>query len=228
MKRFAILVVPVLAACLIQAACENEEGGGGAAPVVEQIDGYKPNLPPIPKIPRPNVPETYNDGSYSVYGLRKNMVKTIDTEVTVTAFISSKYEKPVCPEGKTCHTLMPHLFLADDPNEAIEKRTLKLVGYAQSFKEMEDQENVDKGEELEVELAEDQFLKEVVWDWRKGNKYKIAGFFTREAGSGFKATDGLLEYMSMNCLDCTEEDWEAEKKKRDEKKKAEEAKAKEG
>ena len=228
MKWFTILVVPVLAACLILSACDDEEGGGAVQ--VEQIDGYKANLPPIPKIPRPNVPETYDDGSYSVYGLRKNLVKTMDTEITVTAFISSKYEKPVCPEGKTCHTLMPHLFLADDPAEAIEKRTLKMVGYAQSFKEMEDQELLDKGEEREVELAEDQFLKEVIWDWRKGNKYKVTGFFTREAGSGFKATDGLLEYISRKCIDCEELDWEVEKKKRDEKKKEEEekAKAKEG
>ena len=228
MKWFTMLVVSALAACLFLIACEDEEGGGAVQ--VEQINGYKANLPPIPKIPRPNVPETYGDGSYSVYGLRKNMVKTMDTEVAVTAFISSKYEKPVCPEGKTCHTLMPHLFLADDPNEAIEKRTLKMVGYAQSFKELEDQELMDKGEEREVELAEGQFLKETVWDWRKGHKYKITGFFTRESGSGFKATDGLLEYMERKCLDCEEEEWEVEKKKRDEKKKEEEekAKAKEG
>ena len=75
MKWFTILVVPMLAACLILSACEEEEGGGAVQ--VEQIDGYKANLPPIPKIPRPNVPETFSDGSWSVYGLRKNLVKTI-------------------------------------------------------------------------------------------------------------------------------------------------------
>jgi len=226
MKWFTIVMVPVLAACLVLSACEDDDSGGPVQ--VQEINGYQANLPPVPSIPKPNVPETYSDGSYSVYGLRKNLVKTMDTEVVVTAFISSKYEKPVCAEGKTCHTLMPHLFLADDPNESIEKRTLKMVGYAQSFKEMEDQELLDKGEEREVELSEGQFLKEVVWDWRQGNKYKITGFFTRESGSGFKATDGLLEYMEHKCLDCSEEEWQVEKKKRDEKKAAEAEKAAEG
>jgi hypothetical protein len=226
MKWFTLLWVPALAACFVLAGCEDEEGGGGPV-VVEQVDGYKPNLPPVPKIPKPNVPETYSDGSYSVYGLRKNMVKTIDTQVMVTAFIVSKYEKPVCPEDKTCHTLMPHLFLGDDPAELIEKRTLKLVGYAQNFKEMEEQELVDKGEEKAVELEEDQFLKEVTWDWRKGNKYKITGFFSRESGAGFKATDGLLEFEMRQCLDCTVEKWEEEKKERDEKEAAEKEKEQE-
>jgi hypothetical protein len=223
MKWLALLWVPVIAVCLVAVACNDEEGGGPM--VIEQVDGYKANLPPVPKIPKPNVPETYGDGSYSVYGLRKNMVKTIDTPVVVTAHVASKYEKPVCPEGKTCHTLMPHLFLADDPNEQIEKRTLKLVGYAQNFKEMEEQELVDKGEEKAVELEEDQFLKEVVWDWRKGNKYKINGFFSRESGAGFKATDGLLDFETRKCLDCDVEKWEEEKKERDAK--AAEDKAKE-
>ena len=49
------------------------------------------------------------------------------------------------------------------------------------------------------------------------------------AGPGFKATDGLLEYMERKCLDCEVEKWEIEKKEREEKeaeKKAKEEAAK--
>lgn len=207
MKRFSLLVLVALACSLVLASCTEEEEG--TAVVVEKVDGYKPDLPPVPKIPQPDVPETYSDSSYSVYGLRKNVTKTMNTPVTVTAYIAKIYQKPECPEGITCHTLMPHLFLADDPNESLEKRYLRLVGYAQSFKEMEDEkENDEAGKDKE--LPEGVFLPPVVWDWRQGHKYKITGTFTRQAGSGFMDTDGLIEYGKHECLDCpTEEEEEA-------------------
>lgn len=214
MKRIAVIVVCflALAACFALAGCD--EGAAGSKVVVERVDGYKPNLPPIPSIPKPNVPETYDDGSYSVYGLRKKIGNTINNQVTVTAFIAKMYEKPVCPEGKTCHTLMPHLFLADDKDEEMARRHLRLVGYARSFKEMEDEkEAFEKGEEAK-ELPEGVYLPPVVWDWRPGHKYKITGMFTRQSGEGFMDTDGLLDYQEHECLDCPVEEEEEEGKKK--------------
>ncbi|MFO8071240.1 MAG: hypothetical protein R6V85_05120 [Polyangia bacterium] len=210
MKWISICAIALVCAfSLLFAGCGEEEDEEGAAPVVEKVEGYKPNLPVVPNIPKPDVPETYSDGSYSVYGLRKNMNETMDEAVTVTAYVADIYEKPQCPEGKTCHTLMPHLFLADKKDEILEKRYLKLVGYAQSFKEMEDEKaNDEKGKEQD--LPEGVYLAPVVWDWREGHKYKITGRFTRESGSGFKASDGLLEYGEHECLDCPEEDEEDE------------------
>jgi hypothetical protein len=67
--------------------------------VVEQVNAYKPALPQVPSIPKPTAPETYSDGTYSVYGLRKNIVKTIETQVTLTAYIAEVYQKPVCGIG---------------------------------------------------------------------------------------------------------------------------------
>jgi hypothetical protein len=211
MKRISIFLLVALACAAVIGGC-GEEAGAGAGIVVEKVDGYKPDLPPVPKIPKPDVPETYSDSSYSVYGLRKSVTKTMDSPVTVTAYIARLYEKPVCPEGITCHTLMPHLFLADDANESLEKRYLRLVGYAQSFKEMEtEKENDEAGKEKE--LPEGVFLPPVIWDWRLGHKYKISGTFTRQSGSGFMDTDGLLEYEKHECLDCpTPEEDEAAKK----------------
>ena len=78
----------------------------------------------------------------------------MDQLVTVTAFIAKTYKKPECAEGITCHTLMPHLFLADEAGEQLQKRHLRLVGYAQSFKEMEtEQYNQEMGKEVELPEA---------------------------------------------------------------------------
>jgi hypothetical protein len=203
-------LVGVLAVFLAVAICGCDEEAVQKVKV-EEVEAYTPNLPAVPSIPKPSVAETFSDGSYSVYGLRKNVRKTMDTQVTVTAYIAKIYEKPQCPEGKTCHTLMPHLFLADERDEKLEKRQLRLVGYAQSFKDMEEEREADEKGEEEEEMPEGVYLPPVVWDWRLGHKYKITGHFSRQSGSGFMATDGLLEYESHECLDCPVEEEEEKK-----------------
>ena len=210
MKRIVFFCLMGLVCVVFLFACEEEEGK--SLVVVEQIDGYQADLPPVPKISIPDVPETYSDGSYSVFGVRRNVSKTMDTPVTVTAYIANIYQKPVCPEGITCHTLMPHLFLADDPNESLHRRYLRLVGYAQNFKEMEDEQANDEAGK-ERELPEGVYLPPVIWDWRQGHKYKITGSFSRQSGAGFMDTDGLMEYDKHECLDCPTEDEEEEEEK---------------
>ena len=209
MKQIALVCVFAMACSLVLAGCPEE--AVQRTVVVEEVQAYKPNLPSVPKIPKPSVGETHSDGTSSVYGLRKGIEKFIETQMTVTAYIAEIYQKPVCAEGKTCHTLMPHLFLADEKDEKLKKRHLRLVGYAQSFKEMEDEQAVAEGEEKEEELPEGVYLPPVVWDWRLGHKYKVTGRFTRQSGAGFMETDGLLEYGSHECLDCPAEDEEEAK-----------------
>jgi hypothetical protein len=198
MTKLALLSAVAIAMFCI--GC-SEEDVNARGVMMEKVDAYKPNLPPVPTIPKPSAPETYPDGSYSVYGLRKQIVKTVETQVTITAYIAQIYQKPVCEEGKACFTLMPHLFLADEKGETIEKRLLRVVGYAKSFKEMEDQKEKD-GKGIKDELPEGVYLPPVIWDWREGHKYKITGRFTRQSGEGFMATDGLIEYEKHECLDC--------------------------
>ena len=203
MKRILMVSAIVMATGLVL-GCKQDDGSKKL--VVEQVDSYKPNLPSVPSIPKPSVPETYPDGSYSVYGLRKQIVKTIETQVTVTAYIAKVYQKPECEEGKTCHVLMPHLFLADESNESLDRRLLRLVGYAKSFKEMEDQQEKDEKGIKDEPLPDGVYLPPVIWDWREGHKYKITGRFTRQSGEGFMATDGLMEYSKHECLDCPVEE----------------------
>ena len=203
MKRIVMVSAIVMATGLVLGC---NKGDDQKKLVVEQVDSYKPSLPAVPSIPKPSVPETYPDGSYSVFGLRKQIVKTIETQVTVTAYVAEVYKKPECEEGKACHVVMPHLFLADEKGETLERRRLRLVGYAKSFKEMEDQQEKDKKGVKDEPLPDGVYLPPVVWDWREGYKYKITGRFTRQSGEGFMATDGLLEYSERECLDCPVED----------------------
>ncbi len=208
MKQIALFCVSAIALGFVLTGCPDE--GAQTGIVVEEVQGYKPNLPPVPSIPKPSVAESHSDGTLSVYGLRKGIEKLVDTQVSVTAYIVEVYTKPECPEGKTCHTLMPHLFLADEKGETLPKRRLRLVGYAQSFKEMEEQQEIDETGR-EKELPEGVFLPPVVWDWRVGHKYKLTGQFGRQSGAGFMDTNGLMEYGSHECLDCPVEEEEEAK-----------------
>jgi hypothetical protein len=209
MKRITVLYFLLLSVALLSTSCDKKTE---KSVVVTKVQGYKPNLPPVPQIPPPSAPETYPDGSYSVYGVRKNVSKTINTPVEITAYIVKIYQKPECPEGQTCYTMMPHLYLADDPKETLAKREIRLVGYAQSFKEMEDQKEMDESGKKE-ELPEGVVLPPVIWDWRLGHKYKIKAVFTRRSSAGFMDRDGLLEYNDHQCLDCPAEDEDSKKKK---------------
>ena len=197
MKR---IVFVCLVCCAVFTGCSEEQLQGEKL-VVEEVQGYKPNLPAVPTIPAPSVPEMHADGTYSVYGLRKNIRNAIDTKASVTAYIVRIYEKPECPKGKPCHTLMPHLFLADEKEEQLDKRLLKLVGYAESFEDMENEKKAARRGRATSRI-DDTETTPIVWDWRLGNRYKITGEFTRQSGSGFMETDGLIVYESHACLDC--------------------------
>jgi hypothetical protein len=198
MKRMSACVVVALVACLVFDGCKKEAKGPKVE--VEKIETYKANLPPVPKIPVPNVPMTYGDSSYSVYGARKSREKALDTTITVTGYLARVYEKPVCAEGAPCRIEMPHVFLADDPKETLDKRLMRVVGFAQSFQEMEDARAIAANPEKVHEVGE--FLVPIEWDWQLGHKYKITGRFTQQSAVGFMDPDGLLDYQGRECLDC--------------------------
>jgi hypothetical protein len=206
--KWAVFVLLLVVCALGSSGCNVVENAPGVKKlVVEEVGAYKPDLPAIPIIPKPAVAETFSDGSYSVYGLRKKIRNTVETKVTVTAYIAKIYEKPDCQEGQPCHVLMPHLFLADEQDEDMDRRLLRLVGYAQSFREMEEAEAASKKRPKKQPETEDGEvpLPKIVWDWKTGHKYRVSGLFTRRSASGFMDTDGMIEFESYECLDCVAE-----------------------
>jgi hypothetical protein len=198
MKRMSACVAVALAACLVMSGCEKKAKGPKVD--VEKIETYKANLPPVPKIPVPNVPITYGDSSYSVFGARKSKEKALDTTITVTAYLAKNYDKPACAGSAQCRVEMPHFYLADDPKETLEKRLMLVVGYAQSFLEMEDARAIAADPSKVHEVGE--FLVPIEWDWQLGRKYKITGRFVQQSAVGFMDPDGLLDYQGRECLDC--------------------------
>jgi hypothetical protein len=154
----------------------------------------RPNLPTVPTVPPPPHPITYPDGTYTVYGLRKRIERTIDSEVKVTGYISWVYAAPECPEGRTCPPpKMPHLRIADTPNETDERKTLVLVGYAANQKEIDDaREELAHGRTPAP--PEGEGLPPIPTDLEIGRRGVFEGRFTRVAGSGFLESEGLLDY----------------------------------
>jgi hypothetical protein len=197
-----VLPTVVLALTLAGVGCNPT---GAPPPKEERPAGFQPNLPSVPTIKVPQVPVTYSDGSYSVYGLRKKKNETMGQRVRVTGYIVDMYEKPSCPEGKTCPPAkMPHLWIADSPDEKDKLYRMTVVGYAEGFQQIEKcKEDALAGKV--TELAEGVELPPCVWDWREGHKYKIDGWFMTFSSHGFQDSMGLIDYKDHECLDCPAE-----------------------
>lgn len=182
-----LVIAVVCLACL--AGCGQE----GQATGVEEPT-VRPNLPAVPTVPPPPHPINYPDGTYTVYGVRKRIEHTIDTEVKVTGYISWLYVRPECPEGRTCPPgKMPHLRIADTANETDERKTLVLVGYAANQEEIDDaREALERGRE--PVLPEGEGLPPIPTDFEVGRRGVFEGRFTRVSGSGFLESEGLLDY----------------------------------
>ncbi len=191
----ALLMLPVVAGC---------NPSGAPPPKEEKPPDFVPNLPAVPTITIPNVPVNFPDGSYSVFGLRKKQKETLRQRVRVTAMVVEIYQKPFCPEGKTCPPAkMPHLYLADTIGEKNPKYRLTLVGYAEGFQQMAKcKEDAEKG--VVQEIPEGVELPPCVWDFEIGRKYLLDGWYTIISSHGFQDSDGLMEYKDHKCLDCPE------------------------
>jgi hypothetical protein len=192
------MAVSLVSMLLASSACETR------APVVVERDlpEIRPNLPAIPNVPPPRHPIQYDDGTWSVYGLRKRIDQVMEEEVRVKAFVVKLYEPVECPEGRTCPPPpMPHLWLGDDSDETKERRLVRLVGYANSQDDIiKAREDFEKGVQPDEEALAAGI--KTIWDWQVGKRYIIKGRFARSSGTGFMYSEGLLEYMDHECLDC--------------------------
>ncbi len=206
-RHVAFGVAALAIGVVIAAGCDQAR-----QPVVEQeLPEIRPNLPPIPKVPPPRFKIQYQDGTYSVYGLRKRIRQTIEEEVRIQGIVAKIFEPDPCPEGTTCALPpMPHLWLGDEAEETSPFKLIRLVGYAQSQHEMDDaREEAEKlAKRNKTPEPPPPGLPPLVWDWQLGKRYEIKGRFTRTSGTGFAEPEGLLEYMEHRCLDCPTEEEE--------------------
>jgi hypothetical protein len=170
---------------------------------VEKLPDVKPSLPPVPTIPPPPFPVQYSDQSYSVYGLRRAIRRTINTEANVTGYIAKVYTPPECPPKEKCALPpAPHMWLADSKTETDPQKMLLVGGYAENQKALDDAlKESKKGSKAKAAPPEDTGLIPVPTDLWQGAKIKIKGRFTYMSGAGFQSSEGVLDYAAHETLE---------------------------
>jgi hypothetical protein len=190
---------PLLAALLISAACDS--AAGGPAVEVEKLPDIKPSLPAVPTLPPPPHPIQYPDQSFSLFGLRKKLKTTMDTDVELTGYVVETYTPPECPKGKTCGLARaPHVYLADTKEEGDATKRILLVGYAENQKAI-DEAIIDTKKGKYKAPDPESGLLPIPVDLFPGAKIKVKGHFGRVSSSGFAQSDGLIDYRGHTTVE---------------------------
>ena len=176
---------------------------------VEKLPPVTPSLPGVPTLPPPPYPTQLADQSYTVYGLRKQLRKTIDTDVSVTGYIAKVFIPPECPpkEAKEKCPLppAPHMWLSDAQGETDESKLLIVAGYAENQASIDEAlENLKKGKVPsadEQKAIEETGILPIPTDFFAGAKVKVKGRFAYISGSGFQSSEGVLGYAGHETLE---------------------------
>lgn len=149
-------------------------GGSGATLGVDPTNALPPikvDLPPPPPFNPPDVPIKSPDGTYSIYGVRKEKAKTLGQEIKVQGYLLEVYQCPVCPKKQTCKACdQPHFFIGDKPDTKKEKALMVCDYLGQK----------QKPPALTV-----------------GKQYQIEGSFNINSPTGFGSSEGLLVFSKM-------------------------------
>jgi hypothetical protein len=182
------------------AGCEQT---ASAKVPVEKLPEVKASLPPVPTIPPAPYPVQYSDQSYSVYGLRRALRRTINTEVTVTAYIAKLYVPPECPPKEKCPLPpAPHIWLGDSKTETDATKMVLVGGYAENQKAIDEAiKEAAKGKKGKEPPPEDTGLVPVPVDLFQGAKIKLKGRFSFMSGAGFQSSEGVLDYGGHETLE---------------------------
>lgn len=201
MKRaHHVLIASTLWGLMFAQGCEQK---AEAKVQVEKLPDVKPNVPPVPTLPPPPHPIQYSDQSYSVYGLRRNLRRTIDTDVTVTAYVAKVYVAPECPPKEKCPTPpAPHVWLADIAGETDEMKYLIFSDYAENQVTIDEAiANEAKGKPQDAAELAEMGLSPLPTDLFAGAKIVAKGRFSYVSGGGFQSSEGVLGYAGHTVLE---------------------------
>lgn len=173
---------------------------------VEKLPEVKPSLPGVPTLPPPPHPTQYSDQSYTIYGLRKQLRKTIETDVQVTGYIAKVFVPPECPPKQQCPLPpAPHMWLSDVQGETDESKLLLVAGYAENQASIDEAiKAAKKGKKPtaeELKEQEDMGILPIPVDFFAGAKVKVKGRFAYISGSGFQSSEGVLGYAGHETLE---------------------------
>ncbi len=173
-----------LSGCGKEAPKVKKTGGEDEGP--SAADNVKVELPAAPNFDEGKVVEKYDDGTWSVYGLRHDIdanVKNGDAgvDIDVRGYVQDIYEPPVCPAGETCPLgKQPHLWITDKPDDKGKKRAMMIVNYSFTINE--------------VDAPRWKGVQNVTVE--KGKQYTFKGKFKRFSDTGFADARGLLDFVS--------------------------------
>ena len=192
----ARLIGLIVAGVLLSAGCEQITSASEPEAEAEQLPKIVPNLPEVPTLPPAPFPTTYEDESYSVYGLRQRPAKLLDMDLGVTGFIIEIYEPPACKmrNKEQCPKVAaPHMFIADTADQTDRAEQLLVVGYADNQEQLQRARRGRKTTTIAGDVV-------VPKDLAVGNKVRVKGHFTLISSGGFNTSNGLLEYASHETL----------------------------
>jgi hypothetical protein len=194
-----LVTTSLLGLCFAQ-ACEQK---AEAKVQVEKLPDVTPNVPAVPTLPPPPHPIQYQDQSYSVYGLRRNLRRTIDSDVTVTAYVAKVFVAPECPPKEKCPTPpAPHVWLADIAGETDELKYLLMADYAENQVTIDEAiANEKKGKVQDAAELEQMGLSPLPTDLFAGAKVAVKGRFAYVSGGGFQSSEGVLSYAGHTTLE---------------------------
>jgi hypothetical protein len=195
-----MLCVCVIASLPTLTACEQT---AAAKIPVEKLPDVKPTVPPVPTIPPAPFPVQFSDQSYSVYGLRRALRRTINTEVNVTGYIAKVFVPPECPPKEKCPLPpAPHFWVADTKTEADPGKLVLVGGYAENQKAIDDAiKEAKKGKGAAAAPPEDTGLMPIPTDLYPGAKIKLKGRFAYMSGAGFQSSEGVMDYGGHETLE---------------------------
>jgi hypothetical protein len=168
------LPIALLGAAIFAGGCSGNSSGAsmGPEPEATALPPIKVDLPSPPSFAASDIPLKNPDGTYTIHGLRKNRVETLNKEVKLKAFLLEVYVCPVCPKGQTCKLCdQPHFWMGDKADTKKEK-ALMVVDYLMPKQ---------KPPALTV-----------------GKQYDIDGTFAINSPTGFGSSEGLLVFGKMN------------------------------
>lgn len=180
MTRFVLSAVLGIGLVAGLFACDGGQGQAIHETEATPLPPIKVDLPPSPPFTPITTPLKHPDGSYSVFGLRKDIEKLIGQKINLTGFMREVYKCPECPKDQQCKACQqPHYWLTDEKDGKIEKAMMV------------------------VDYPTKKPYVEVPPEFTVGNKYKVKGTFQRSTLSGFNASDGLVTHDETKTEDGT-------------------------
>jgi hypothetical protein len=186
----SLLACPAKTEQTVVEPVETAEAAEPKPEVVIPVLGMDMGLPDRPEFLVPVPPAIYEDGTWSIRGLRSVLEELLpeaeqDRVVRVTAWVQEVYQQPECPEGVLCPPgKMPHAWLVDDPGVRGKQLALMLTGTEFPIPEWDEESRVFWAGAQTIELE-------------VGRRYVFMGWFRRFTESGFGHDAGLLELLAV-------------------------------